>query len=73
MSVVSPVPGAGGTGPGWVRGDCAWRCGRPDVPVLWVGDVASSGMHAPLHICGDCLRQLDAMVWAWARRRDGVR
>ncbi|MCZ2523751.1 hypothetical protein ACFW9F_02960 [Streptomyces sp. NPDC059506] len=53
-------------------GSCMWRCGRRGVPVLWIGDIASSGMHAPLYACDDCTAGLDALVWAWARHRDGL-
>ncbi|MFD8591929.1 hypothetical protein ACFV1B_20715 [Streptomyces sp. NPDC059637] len=63
-------------GPGnrcdWTIGSCMWRCARRGVPVLWVGDIASSGMHAPLYVCDGCMAGLDALVWEWARHRDGL-
>lgn len=55
--------------PPWVIGEC-WRCDGTGLPVMWVGPVQTQWHgHGPFHACEPCLRQLEAKVCAYNRRR----
>ncbi|WP_093849114.1 hypothetical protein [Streptomyces pini] len=54
----------------WVTGMCWLYCRRSGIPVIWLGPVNSSGMQAPLYGCGECVAELDHMVWAYLEAKD---
>ncbi|MGW2259618.1 hypothetical protein ACWCXE_17555 [Streptomyces sp. NPDC001780] len=67
---IPPLPGKKRM---WVVGACWLYCRRQNVTVSWLGPVWSSGAHAPLFACSDCITELDGLVREFLAKRDGFK
>ncbi|MFJ5227424.1 hypothetical protein [Streptomyces sp. NPDC088400] len=67
---IPPLPGGKRE---WVVGACWLYCRREGVTVSWVGPVWSSGAHAPLFACSDCITELDGLVRRHLAMQDGYK
>ena len=54
----------------WVTGLCMLYCRRDDVRVLWLGPVHVDGATGEMYGCGQCMAELDYMIYRQLRRKD---
>lgn len=54
----------------WVTGLCMLYCRRDGVRVLWLGPVHVPGATGEMYGCGQCIAELDYMVYRQLCRRD---
>jgi hypothetical protein len=54
----------------WVTGLCMLYCRRDGVRVLWLGPVHAPGANGQMYGCGQCIAELDYMIYQQSCRED---